>query len=96
MNNNLQEIELTVHGLKYSVVQKLYTQICLCLSGNQWNLIRSGDYWIDKDEASTEFERRKVTLIYFALNKDKLDYDTLYKIHNDYEEFYILKEYAKI
>ena len=58
---------------------------------NDWNLIRTKSYWKEKDEASTEFEKRKVTLVYFALNKDKLDEDILDKIHNDYADYKYLK-----
>jgi hypothetical protein len=89
--DDLIDIKIAVNRLQYKVVQRLYEQICIHLKNNDWNLIRTKSYWKEKDEASTEFEKRKVTLVYFALNKDKLDDDTLDKIHNDYADYKYLK-----
>lgn len=95
MMYNKKELQAKIRNLKVYQIEKNYFQLMVHLNEKDWRILRDDEYWEDRLECSSELSRKIITLVHFAMKKHKLDSNTIFKMHNDLDEYEKILEMKK-
>jgi hypothetical protein len=84
---NKKELLDKIRKLKVYQIEKNYFQLMVHLNEKDWRILRDDEYWEDRLTCASELSRKLVTLVHFAMKRHKLDSNTIFKMHNDLEEY---------